>query len=405
MLTIVAVLLATALSTTAQAQDGNKEQARTLFNAGVQAYKQGQFMHAAQAFTKAHALLPKPPLLFSIAQAFRREFDDKQQKPALVMAVKYYRKYLDAVTEGGRRLEATKALGDLKPYLQGLGGDSAVEMTFPTRLSVNSPTPGAMVSLDGGKLEEIPYNRQIAPGKHTIVVKASGYEAQERTFDARQGDILPFDMPLAGTPPTFQVHGADGAEVTIDGKVLGRAPFTQPLALDAGRHFVTVTERGHKAYAEELEFDFGSKTSLEVDLPATNQRRWAWGVLAGGGTTLAAAGVLAGFAFMQENEAKDIEATQSQGVISEQQRMQHNSAIRTRDDLILATALSAGVGAAVSLTGLFLYLFDEPVVTPPLRGTDEADEAPSDEPSQEIKILGAPMIGPGTYGVGLTGRF
>lgn len=401
---LATLLAATLVMWSAAGHAQPKDEARSLFNAGVAAYKQGQFMTAAQAFIKAHKILPKAELLFSIAQAFKREFDDKNQKEPLAAAVKYYRQYLDEVKDGGRRLEAAKALGDLKPILQSMGGEAG-EMRFPTRLSVNSPAPNAVAILDGGAPQGLPWNTQIKPGQHTLEIRASGYRGSTQTFNAAEGDILPFNVPLDGIAPTLQIDGADGADVTVDGKLLGTAPFTQPLPVSPGRHFIAVTERGHKAYAEELEFDYGAKTNVSVDLPSTNQRRVAWGVLAGGGATLITSGILVGLALAEESTAKDIEALQTGGPITDDQRIQHNTALRTRDDLVLASAITAAAGGAITITGLFLFLFDEPEVRPPLpRSEDSEDEKPTDE-TDEIELVGSPIVGPGLYGLGLSGRF
>ncbi len=399
-LALLASLLLAPVRAGAQGMQG---EARTLFDAGVEAYKQGHFMAAAQAFIKAHTLLPKPELLFSIAQAFRREFDANQDKTALAMAVKYYRSYLDEVKAGGRRLEAAQALGDLRPLLEGDEGTG--EMVFPTRLSVNSPAPGAIAMLDGGAPHALPWNTQIEPGRHELVVRASGYRDARQTFDAKKGDILPFNVPLQGIAPTLQIQGADGAEVEVDGKLIGTAPFSQPLALPPGRHFVAVTERGHKAYGDELDFDYGAATMLTLELPATNQRRWAWGVMAAGGAAVATGGVLAALALAEENNAKDILALQQQGVITEQQRLAHNGAIETRDDLVTAAAVTAGVGAGVLIAGVFLFFFDEPEVAPPASRPDDADAPGDDAPPSDMDMVGAPLLGPGIYGLGLSGRF
>ena len=255
----------------------SEQKARALFKAGVEAYKQGQFLAAAQAFVQAHEILPKPQLVFSIAQAFRRSFDATQDQDHLVQAVKYYRQYLDEVPEGGRRLDATQALGDLRPWLTRLGvdADSAGEVTFPTRISVRSPVKGAVVVVDGGEVHALPYSAQIEPGSHRIQVHAEGYRSEVREFVAEERETVPFDVPLEGIAPTLDVTDADGADVIVDGQTLGEAPFSQPLPVARGRHYVTVLERGHEAYAAELDFEYGTKTALAVDLPATNQRRAA----------------------------------------------------------------------------------------------------------------------------------
>lgn len=384
-----------------------ERKARDLFNAGVEAYKQGQFVAAAQAFTQAHELLPKPQLLFSIAQAFRRSFDATQDKDHLVQAVKYYRQYLEAVPEGGRRLEATRALGDLRPWMDRMQVDvnAAGEMTFPTRLSVRSPVEGAVVVIDGGPVYALPYTAEIEPGPHRLEAHAEGYRSEVREFAAGEEETVPFDIQFEGVEPTLEVAEADGAEVTVDGKLLGEAPFSQPLGVSRGRHYVTVTARGHEAYAAELDFDYGSQTRLEVDLPATNQRRAAWVVLGTGGAGLVASGVLFGLAIAEESEATEIRDQQAAGTITIEQRDAYNRALDRRDDLRVAAAITAGAGAAVAITGLFLYLFDEPVVPPPTRSAPEPEDETrqEDEPAVEMEMMGA--LAPGMYGLGLFGRF
>jgi len=395
----------------AAAKGDVEQKARALFTAGVEAYKQGQFIAAAQAFTQAHELLPKPQLLFSIAQAFRRSFDATQNEDHLVQAVKYYRKYLDEVPEGGRRLDATQALGDLRPWLTRLKVDAegAGEMRFPTRISVRSPVPDAVVVVDGGAVHPLPYSAEIEPGSHRIEVHAKGYRSEAREFLAGEEETVPFDVDLEGVDPTLEVTLADGAEVTVDGQLLGEVPFSQPLSLNRGRHYVTVLERGHEPYGEELDFDFGTKTRLAVDLPATNQRRLSWGVLAAGGAGLITSGVFFGLAIAEESRATSIHDQQVAGTITIDQRNEFNDALQRRDDFALVGGVTAGISGAVALTGLFLFLFDEPDAPPPVkRRSDEDGSEPSEEKPDEpvdVEMMGAPAIGPGMYGLGVFGRF
>ena len=387
-----------------------EQKARALFKAGVEAYKQGQFVAAAQAFVQAHEILPKPQLLFSIAQAFRRSFDATQNQEHLVQAVKHYRQYLEAVPEGGRRLDATQALGDLRPWLARLGvdADAAGEMTFPTRISVRSPVKGPVVVVDGGDVHPLPYSAQIQPGTHRIEVHAQGYRSEVREFVAEEQETVPLDVPLEGIAPTLEVTMADGAEVTVDGQVLGEAPFSQPLPVTRGKHYVTVVERGHQVYATELDFDYGTKTALAVDLPATNQRRVSWGVLAAGGAGLVASGVLFGIALVLESRAKEIRDRQASGTITPQERDDFNAALGARDDFTLAGGVAAGVSGAVVVTGLFLYLFDEPDAPVPMRsGPERPDESPgeADDETDDVEMMGAPVVALGMYGLGVFGRF
>lgn len=402
LLCTLGMALALATPTWAFAQD-NTVKAKELFTAGVAAYEDGQFLHAAQAFVEAHKLIGKPQLLFSAAQAFRRQYDADGDQQSLRMAVKHYGDYLAAVKEGGRRVDAARALGELRPLLR--DGEGMSEMSFPTRVSVTTTVEGAVVSIDGGPWQAVPYNGEIAPGPHKVVVRAAGYEDAARSFVAEKSRVAPVDVPMKGIPPVLEVVGADGAEVTVDGRVVGDAPLGGDVGLDPGRHFVAVTSTGHKPYAAEIDFAYGAQHQLTIDLPATNQRRVSWGVLATGGGTLVAAGVLVGLAFVEQSEAKDIEKAQAAGNITEAQRVEHNDAISARDDLRLAALVTAGAGAAVAVTGLFLYLFDEPVVTPPMSSTDdEPSETPKKEPS-DMEMMGAPLLGPDQLGLSIVGRF
>jgi hypothetical protein len=385
--------------------------ARDLFNAGVAAYNDGKFMAAAQAFLQAHQLVPKPELLFSAAQAFRRQFDSDGEPTPLRMAVKYYGAYVAEVKEGGRRVEAARALGELRPLLR--EGEGASEMSFPTNVSVTSSVKGAVVSIDGGPWRAVPYNGEIAPGPHRALVRASGYHEGSREFVAEKGRVAPVDVPLRGMPPLLDVTGADGADIVVDGKLLGTAPLAQSIELEPGVHLVSIATTGYKPYAAELEFTYGTTTHLALDLPATNQRRLAWGVLGTAGVTFVAAGVLGGLAFAAQEEARDVEQAQVAGPIREEDRLAHNDAIDRRDDLRLATAVVGGAGAAIAITGAFLFFFDEPAPAMPATRGKERD-APSDEPpggmppgptSPAVELMGAPALAADGVGFTLLGRF
>lgn len=402
LITLLAVALTLTLSGAAFAQNENK--ARDLFGAGVAAYEDGQFLHAAQAFLEAHRLIQKPQLLFSAAQAFRRQYDADGDQKHLALAIQHYSDYLAVVKEGGRRVDAARALGELRPLLR--EGEGAAQMRFDTRVSITAGVKGAVVSIDGGPWLAVPYAGEIEPGPHKVVVRASGYVEATRDFVAEEGRVAPVDVPLRGMPPTLEILGADGAEITVDGKRVGEAPLAGSLDVEPGSHFVSVTRTGHKPYSAELDFAYGAETEVTLDLPATNQRRVAWGVLAAGAGTLVAAGVLTGLAFVEQGAAKDIEEAQAAGVITEVQRLSHNDAIEARDDLRLAAFVAAGAGAAVTITGLFLYLFDEPVVTPPMRQSDgEPEEKTPEKQPEDVEMMGAPILSPSEVGFSIVGRF
>jgi PEGA domain-containing protein len=400
---LLAAFAAVAIATPAAAESP-QERAKALFNAGVEAYKEAEFLDAAQAFMKAYELVPKPDIVFSIGQAFRRQFTIDPKPEYAKMAYKHFRQYVDEVKQGGKVVEAARALSELAPYAGEAG--SAV-MQFPTRLRVDSNVDAAVVSIDGGPPRKVPFRGEIKPGPHRLRVEASGYFPEERSVDAVQGELTPADVPLRGRPPLLDIEGADGADVAIDGRTIGTAPFARPFEMTPGRHFVAVSQLGHKPYASELDFQHGATTVVDVELPATNQRRAAYGVVVVSVASLVTAGILVGVAYAAEEDAKSIEEEQAAGSITEEQRIDHNDAIELRDDLRIAAAVTAGAGAAVGIAGIFLLLLDEPTVVPPAGPTDDrgpaapgGDGTPEPAPG-EVEIVGAPA----GHGLGLRVRF
>ncbi len=408
----LAVLLGLAVafgSDRAPAQESAKEEARIYFNAGVQAYKAGQFLAAGQAFIEARKLYPRPELSFSIAQAFRRQFQIDHQPRQLRVAVWYYRQYLAEVKKGGRRLEAVRGLSELTPHLAALGVEDVgppPEVRFATSLMVTSPTLGAVVSVDDGPPAAAGLSQEVEPGPHVAVVMATGHYPEKRKLEARDGQMVALDVRLREKPALLNVVGTDGAEVAVDGRSSGELPLPRPLELDAGRHFVTVTATGHQPFAHELGLQPGTSTTVDISLPMTDQRVAAYAVLATAAAAVAAGGALAAVALVEQGEAMSIADAYEAGPIEETQRLEHNDAVSRRDDFALASGITTGAGAALTVTGLFLLLLDRPAVSlPPAPDPPPAKPAGDQQPGPDIDLLAGPLLEPGLLGWGLMGWF
>lgn len=391
------------------AAQGAKEEAKTYFAAAVQAYKTGQFLAAGHAFIEAYKLFKRPEIAFSIGQAFRRQFQIEQKAEHLRTAVWYYREYLRAVKQGGRRLEAVRGLSELTPHIARLGVEEATlrpEVEVATSIMLSSPTPGAVVVLDDGPPAAVPLSREVTPGTHKLEVMAAGYYPEVRKVPVAEGRLVALDVPLHGKPALLTVTGADGADVTVDGRSGGSVPLPRPLELTAGRHFVTVTDPGHKPYAEELSFAHGTSTTVDVALPETDQRVAAHVVLGTGIAAIAAAAVLVVAAELEESDAESIVEKQSVGPITEAERVEHNEAVRARDDFALAGGITAAAGAALGVTALFLYLIDQPSVSPPVdEPAEPAKPAPGEDVEPGLELLATPALTPTVLGASVQGRF
>ena len=182
------------------------DQGKTLFNAGASAYAAGQFNAAIQAFDESYRLSPRPGVLFSIAQAYRRQYYVDKRPEHLKSAIQYYRDYLTKVSEGGRRADAAQALSELEPLAERLGTSPAAPSASPaapppeTRLMVSSPTRGATVSVDKGKAVEAPLITEIKPGKHALHLTAEGYFDEDREINALAGGVAALDIALRDLP-------------------------------------------------------------------------------------------------------------------------------------------------------------------------------------------------------------
>lgn len=389
--------------------------ARSLFDAGARAYDSGQFDAAIQAFEQAYAITPREGLLFSLAQAHRKQHAVSRDPRNLAAAVDNYRKYLAKVKEGARRKDAAEALEQLEPLLSSAGAAAAPQPARrATIVQISSNTAGAMVSIDGEAPAPAPLTREVTPGVHQVKLSAPGFHEEEQTVEALSGRFLPFTYPLREKPAKLEVYGADGADVSVDGRFVGEIPFPSPVELPAGRHFVTVGDNGHRTSGTELVLGRGESRRLDVELYATGQRTAAWVTLISGVTILAAGGAFGAFALTREGDAEDVLERAASSPISRADVDLYEEARADRDGFTRASVATLAGGGLVTLVGIGLFAFDspEPVAsrrldtTAPAPAPAPAGPAPVPAPSGPTLELGVlPSLGPHGGSGHLVGRF
>jgi hypothetical protein len=394
------------------AQDATA-QAKTLFNAGAQAYEAGQYPAAIQALTEAYRLAPRPGILFSMAQAHRKQYFVDKQPARLREAIKLYREYVSKVEQGGRRGDAVQALAELDPIYERIGGATAEVGPAPpavkpaTRVSISAQAKDAAILLDGKPVEAGIFH-DVNPGKHTVRVTAPGYFPEEREIPTADGGIVAVDVPMREQPAMLDVTTKEGADVSVDGRSAAVTPLARPIELTPGSHFVAVAKRGYHAYAAEIEVTRGEARTLTVPLTVTGQRVTSYvlgGIAAAGIVT---GGVLAGVAFYQQSQAQSLETRRTaQGGLSQSDLASYQSYLSDRNTFRSASAVAFGGGAAVGLTAVFLAVFDQPIVT----GATHRDRpTPPGAPAPVVRerpldATLVPVVLPGTFGAALGGRF
>ncbi|MFO0552242.1 MAG: PEGA domain-containing protein [Polyangiaceae bacterium] len=374
--------------------------AKVLFEAGQRAYKVGNFKAAITAFEAAYKLDARPGLVFSIAQAHRRQYGVDNRPGHVAAAIKGYKDYLALVPEGGRRSEAAEALAALEPVglqLEIEGRLQPLDDEGGTQLVVSSAVNGAQIEIDAdGKPRALPVAVEVTPGPHTFKVTAAGYKDESRSVEVASGAVTAFDIPLSGIPAEVDVTGPSGARVEVDGQSQGELPLSAPLAVAAGPHVIRLSMAGYEEYSENIAVSRAGRASVKGDMPFPTQRMGSIGLLVAGGG-LFAAGVITGSLALASHVAaasqrSDIDAGK---VVCRgdtcQELDDYNTSVATRDAFATTTGVLLGAAVLAAAGGVVLYVFDSPrpARRDLLPSQTPADEQPNpDGPSLEISTNG-----------------
>ncbi|MFO0755683.1 MAG: PEGA domain-containing protein [Byssovorax sp.] len=396
-----ALLLSAALllqAAAGAAEPGSVDQARIYFDAGVQAYAAGRFAAAVEAFTDAYALAPRPTVLFSLAQAERRQFTASLDPKMLTLALGHFRKYLQEVPEGGRRADAVDALAELEvlagrvdasrspgaPGAAGIPGEP--QAPREARIVLSTTVKDAVVTLDGKEHRDLPLVEPIAPGKHKVRASAKGYFDEEREITAVEGLVIPLEIALRERPTRLSLTAPPGATIGVDGRKEGEAPLKAAIEVTPGTHFVTVARTGSYPFGKTITLERGQTQALTIELQQTRQRVVAYGFFGAAGAALIASAATGGLATSRETTAKLIAGEAAQKNISQGRLDEYNAALDSRDRLRSGALIALGAAGALGATGLVLFELDDPSL--PREPKRDAARAHGPAVSLDLGLLG-----------------
>ncbi len=147
----------------------------------------------------------------------------------------------------------------------------AVPVPILGSLRVTSEPGGARVTVNGEERGATPLDLEELPlGVYEVGVELKGHEPQTRDVALTAGEpSAAVEVTLSRRQPTLgRVNFAStppGAEVSVDGKVVGKAPVTD-VRLRPGSHRVQMTLDGHARWAGAVEVTAGRQVSLEAPL-------------------------------------------------------------------------------------------------------------------------------------------
>ncbi|HEU0037207.1 MAG TPA: PEGA domain-containing protein [Kofleriaceae bacterium] len=134
------------------------------------------------------------------------------------------------------------------------------------KVRITSKVAGARAFVDGAEVGATPVEVELGPGDHFVEVKAAGYRQRTERFTIAGGDTLAVDLDpdkdVATTGKLRIFSAIDGATVSIDGKLVGKAPVQLDLA--PGTHTIVLERAGYKRYETKVELAVGETQTVRA---------------------------------------------------------------------------------------------------------------------------------------------
>ena len=340
------------------------DQARTLYQAGSDAFRTGKYALAIDAFNSARKIVERPTVLFSLGQAHRLKYflppsTGGGLRVDLQGAVEAYRAAIAQGITGERRVHATQHLSILVPVLQRAASDGDEAANTKARLIVTSRVEGAEAWIPGHERQPVPATFEVEPGDYTVHVAAPKHTDAMRSTAAVKGTAVATAIDPTPIPGVLQVKAPDGARIQLGDKLVGRSPLPTPLTIAPGAYELIVRARGRQPSTRRFALASAETLAVDIELEPTVQRTASWLLIGVGGALAVSAGTTAWYAVDAQDDAEALRSRLGMGV-TDDEFARYSDLRDTRDGFSNATlALSISAGTAL-VTGLMLYLFDDP---------------------------------------------
>lgn len=251
----------------------------------------------------------------------------------------------------------------------------------------NSDLGGDMtIRLDGAVIKTLPMpKRQMAPGKHTLVVESACYEKLDGVIELKPEEekeikigLTPKKVPLSVEVTDSGGAKIEGAQVWVDGVAVGTAPgpFFVPLCSKE----LVVRKGGYVDFWLPLAFKegepFNAVAMLDYQYTTVHPYKW-WGtgLLIGGAAVL---GVGIAFDVLADKEYRDYRTMSMPAALEEAMkepdftRASYDAKMKTVYDRAktydIIRIVGYSVGGAMAVTGVVLLAIPEDVKVLDLEG-------------------------------------
>jgi len=131
-----------------------------------------------------------------------------------------------------------------------------------------SGDPWAEVYVDGVYRADVPpaTTLSLERGEHVVELRNPKCEPYKETILVTAGELSTRSVHLVKLVGTIVLTTTEGAEIYVDGNLIGVAPLRKPLELDAGKHLMTVKKAGHHVWNNEIDVVAQKELPLKIML-------------------------------------------------------------------------------------------------------------------------------------------
>jgi hypothetical protein len=226
-------------------------EAKKDWDAARELYDAGNHKGALVHFERAYEISKNPRVLFNVGVCWK-------DLTLYAQAIRTWERQLESRSELDREdvARAEEAIAAARPFV--------------STLKVESDQAGAMLSVDGMQIGTTPFAQPIPidVGRRSVTLDKDGFTPMEKTVVVVQGKPLTMTMNLVPVLRTgtvaITVVGAPSATIFMDGRELGRAPYSGEVP--AGPHTFEGRATGYAVTRRTIEVGFDQKLDLTLSL-------------------------------------------------------------------------------------------------------------------------------------------